>query len=167
MYEAKANAADYFIYRLTVNDTHTHKVKSVQWVDVGVSADALPSELQNAQSFMAGLVQMVRGEGLSRSGQEAITLATGYLAQAPTFRFDGINGSLNVISAVSLESYPVQYLVNVSFDCLHSGYGDRTSQVLLQVVTHHYALVGVVGGAVVSAILDGQWDELRRAYILK
>jgi hypothetical protein len=87
-------------------------------------------------------------------------LAVDFLARAPTFSFDGIAGTMNATEVVSLESYPVQYVVHISFVSAHPGCGDRTGQMLLQVLAHHEAIVRVVSGQVVSAVIDQLWDEL-------
>ena len=51
------------------------------------------------------------------------------------------------------------------FDCRHAGYGDRTGQVLAQVITPHTARVVVDQGNVASAVLDGKWDMIDQELI--
>lgn len=92
--------------------------------------------------------------------ENAETIALEWLRNAPTFSFDGIAGTMLVEDIVIMESYPVQYLVKITFDCSHAGYGDRSDLVLAQVITNHKAVVKVVDGNVVSAIIDDTWDEL-------
>ena len=70
-------------------------------------------------------------------------IALEWLRNAPTFSFDGIEGSMKVDEIVIAESYPVQYFITISFDCSHPGYGDRIDQVLAQVITSHKAVVVV------------------------
>jgi hypothetical protein len=91
--------------------------------------------------------------------QEARSLALDYLKNAPTFNFDGIEGSMEMVNMIIAESYPVQYFITISFDCRQAGYGDRTDMVLAQVITTHEARVSVVDGQIINAILDDQWDE--------
>jgi len=67
-----------------------------------------------------------------------------------------------VVETMRLESWPVQYIVVLSFESSHAGYGDRTGEVLAQVVTTHVATVKVVNGEVVQAIIDETWDELKQ-----
>ena len=92
----------------------------------------------------------------------AVKKALTFLADAPTYTFDGIPGTMVAVETVILESYPVQYVVKIIFDCRHAGYGDRTGKVLAQVITRHTARVTVVEDEVVSAILDNKWDELNQ-----
>jgi ribosomal protein S12 len=95
------------------------------------------------------------------SDEEAETLiAQHFILNAPTYAFDGIDGTLRVVETMSLESWPVQYIVVLSFESSHAGYGDRTGEVLAQVVTTHVATVKVVNGEVVQAIIDDIWNEL-------
>ena len=92
----------------------------------------------------------------------AVKKALTFLAEAPTYTFDGIPGTMEAVETLILEIYPVQYVVTVTFDCRHAGYGDRTGKVLAQVITGHTARVTVVEDEVVSAILDEKWDELNQ-----
>lgn len=91
---------------------------------------------------------------------EADEIALDFLKNAPTYRFDGIKGTLKVVEVNAAESYPVQYFITIKFDSSHAGYGDRTDQILAQVITHHTAKVLVLDGMVRRAILDAEWDEI-------
>jgi hypothetical protein len=98
--------------------------------------------------------------GIDDPDERAIEIAKQFVIEAPTFKFDGILDTITVLDVQILESYPVQYVVTITFDSKHAGYGDRTGQQLAQVITPHHAVIKVVTGEVVSAILDGQWNEL-------
>ena len=89
-------------------------------------------------------------------------LAIEWLRNAPTYAFDGIDGSMRILNTVIAESYPEQYLITITFECTHSGYGDRTDEVLAQVVTDHTAVVKVISYEVENAVIDGVWDELNQ-----
>jgi len=56
------------------------------------------------------------------------------------------------------------YVVQVSFDSGHPGYGNRTGQVLKNVITHHDMKVMVSDYGVGSAIIDGIWDEFNQKW---
>jgi len=99
------------------------------------------------------------GDPDSGSAEE---IALEFLRNGATFKFDGMEETIEVEEIRILESYPVQYIVIIRFDSRHAGYGDRTGQVLAQVVTPHSAWVKVVNGEVVSAVLDNTWDELNQ-----
>lgn len=93
---------------------------------------------------------------------EAEELAMEFVMSSPTFSFDGVLGSIKVVDIVAAESYPVQYFITVSFECSHAGYGDRTGQVLAQVITPHVMRLTVSDGWVLSAVIDGVWDEVNQ-----
>ena len=51
------------------------------------------------------------------------------------------------------------------FDSRQAGYGDRTGQMLAQVITPHEAYVTVENNVVVSAIMDAKWDMLAQSML--
>ncbi len=100
--------------------------------------------------------------GDDTTAEEAERIALEFLKGSPTFKFDGVEESIEVIDVVAMESYPVQYAFLVAFECRHAGYGDRTGQVLAQVITPHEIRIVVSAGEVRSAVIDGVWDELNQ-----
>ena len=75
-----------------------------------------------------------------------------------TFRFDGIPETLEVTSATSVGN---GWQFTVEYDSRHAGYGNRSGQILAQVITHHTAEVTVQGGlGVTKAIMDDVWDMI-------
>lgn len=97
--------------------------------------------------------------------EEAKEIALEFLTHAPTFSFDGIEGTMEILDVAIAESYPVQYFITITFDCSQAGYGDRTDMMLAQVITTHEARVVVVEGQLRSAVLDGVWDEVGQVEI--
>lgn len=92
----------------------------------------------------------------------AVELALEFVKNSPTFLFDGMSETVKVVDTIIMESYPVQYVVIIEFDSRHAGFGDRTGEVLAQVITHHRAGVKVVEGEVIVAILDDVWDMVNQ-----
>jgi hypothetical protein len=77
-----------------------------------------------------------------------------------TFRFDGIPETLEVTSTTSVGG---GWQFTIEFDSRHAGYGNRSGQVLAQVITHHTAEVTVQGGlGVTEAVMDGVWDMVNQ-----
>ena len=93
---------------------------------------------------------------------EAEEIAKRFVFSAPTFSYDGMPESFKVGDIIIRESFPPQFVVPIDFDSLHGGYGDRTEQIVTQVITPHTIRVTVVNGMVTSAIIDGKWDELNQ-----
>lgn len=95
---------------------------------------------------------------------ESQTIAQGFLLESPTFDFDGMEQTLELV-AVNTMKCPLCWEFVFAFDCGHSGYGDRTGLVLLQMITPHIARTVIMEGNVVSAILDDEWDMMQQELI--
>ncbi len=91
---------------------------------------------------------------------EAGEMAIMFLKKGPTFSFDGILGSIEVIDVIAAESYPIQYFITIAFECSQAGYGDREGQILAQVITAHEIRIALSDSVIGSAIIDNSWDEL-------
>lgn len=90
--------------------------------------------------------------------------ARDFLLGGPTFRFDGIEDSVKLLST-STGSIPGSWEFEYEFQCRQAGYGDRSGQMLAQVITDHRARIVVEQGEVIYAVLDGRWDELRQTMV--
>lgn len=91
--------------------------------------------------------------------EEAVATAKEFLANSPTYKWDGEN--MKVIEVQTLR-YPYYWSVTIEFQSRHGGYGDRTGKIVTQVITPHTARIVVKEGKVISAILDEKWDEMRQ-----
>ena len=92
-------------------------------------------------------------------------IAISFLKNSPTFKFDGIETSIEVIDSKSLERFPVLYVLEIGFTSSSAGYGDRSEGMVAQVLTDHKIVVQVENGVVVSAVIDGVWDELTQSSV--
>lgn len=90
---------------------------------------------------------------------KSLTIAENFVKNSPTFKFDGIPATFKLSDTVSVGG-GVEYIFEL--DCRHAGYGDRTGQVLAQVITHHVASVIVQNEQVISAMMDGHWDMVHQ-----
>lgn len=86
-------------------------------------------------------------------------VALSFLRTCPTFKFDGIPGTITLTRS---EEAWGSWVFIYKFQNRQAGYGDRTGMFLAQVITDHQAEVIVEQGEVKWAIIDGQWDELRQ-----
>ncbi|RDJ31278.1 MAG: hypothetical protein DWQ18_03300 [Crenarchaeota archaeon] len=103
----------------------------------------------------------------NKDEEKAIEIAQKFVRSSPTYSFDGIDGTLDLISVDVLESLPVQYHIKVAFESSQGGFGNRDGQMLTQVITPHVMSILVTEGQVISAVTDETWDELNHQYILK
>lgn len=76
--------------------------------------------------------------------------------ESPTYNFDGSDLTLTNSQELGGGSYQHTFTFNSS----QAGYGDRTGEVLAQVITPHTTVVRIENGRVVSAITDGVYDEM-------
>ena len=113
-------------------------------------------------SLVAG-VACDQGQGAVTEEQSA-AIALEFLETSPTFAYDGVAGSIEMVDAEALRC-PQCWAFEFDFECLHAGYGDRTGQVLAQVITAHTAHIVVVEGNVTAATIDGVWDMLEQEMI--
>ena len=94
-------------------------------------------------------------------GEEAaVRDAVRFLKSSPTYNFDGIPDSIRVESVERLA--PGRWRIILHFECRHSGYGDRSGLILLQVITPHRMELIIERGRVVEAVIDNLWDELHQ-----
>jgi hypothetical protein len=92
------------------------------------------------------------------SKEHSQSVAEEFVRLETTFRFDGIPETLEVTSTTSVGN---GWQFTIEFDSRHAGYGNRSGQVLAQVITHHTAEVTVQGGlGVTKAIMDDVWDMI-------
>jgi hypothetical protein len=93
--------------------------------------------------------------------EKSHSIALDYLRNSPTFKFDGIENTLKLVSTAALGKL-YSWRFDYEFQCRHAGYGDRSGQILLQVITFHKAQIVVEKGEVAYAVLDGKWNMLRQ-----
>lgn len=85
----------------------------------------------------------------SQEGSQRV--AEEFVKQEATYRFDGIPETFKVTSTTSTGN---GWKYTIGFDSIHAGYGNRTGQVLAEVITRHAAEVTVQAGKVTKAIMD-------------
>jgi hypothetical protein len=91
-------------------------------------------------------------------------IATDFLRNSPTFRFDGIENTLTMVWSGGEEELH-RWEFHYQFQSRHAGYGDRMGLVLAQVITDHEAQIVVGQGEIAHAVLDGRWDMSRQKII--
>lgn len=127
------------VYQATVLNTDL----GWQWKG-SVKADGTVTEV-------SGLKQMTK--------EESQRIAEEFLRSSPTFAFDGIPDTLKLADTSEL-SDPYSWTFVFEFESLHAGYGDRTGQVLAQVITPHQASITVEQLEIKYATIDGVWDMI-------
>ncbi len=94
------------------------------------------------------------------SQEESRDTALEFVRSESTFKFDGIPDTLKVTGTTSVDN---GWQFTIEFDSRHAGYGDRTGQMLAQVITHHVAEITVQPGlGVTKAVMDEVWDMVNQ-----
>lgn len=120
--------------------------------------------MEVTEAVMDGRWDMLAQSYVVMTEEQAGEMAGIFVRSSPTFVFDGILGTLELAETL-LPDIPNAWAFVFTFESAHAGFGDRTGQVLAQVITPHEAHVTVQNGEVVSAIMDGQWDMLAQKMV--
>jgi hypothetical protein len=104
-------------------------------------------------------------------------IAEEFIKESPTFAFDGIEESLMLTNTAAFSSKTISpgndhtsyqklgWVFTFEFDSRHAGYGDRTGQILAQVITRHVAEITVEELEITSAVIDNRWNMIHQAEI--
>ncbi|NQU96852.1 MAG: DUF333 domain-containing protein [Chloroflexi bacterium] len=112
-------------------------------------------------AVMDGEWDMLFQKGMAAQ-EESAQVAREYVLNTPTYLFDGIEGSLTLVERFDAFC-PYCWGYVFKYKSAHPGYGDRSGQVLAQVITVHEILVSTSGGAVDGATVDRQWDVVAQS----
>jgi len=107
--------------------------------------------------FSMGCITPGSEQGFTEAENKEI--AREFVENSPTYTYDDFDLAYN--QTVVLRC-PYCWAFIFEFKSRHAGYGDRTGQVLAQVITPHTASVTVVPGNMTSATLDGTWICARK-----
>lgn len=88
-------------------------------------------------------------------------LALEFVENSPTYKLDGIEDSLELVETLYPDMENAWQFV-IQFESRHAGYGDRTGEMLAQVITPHEAIITIENGAVKSAVMDSKWDMIEQ-----
>jgi hypothetical protein len=154
-YPAVEGSADYFTYNIEVNTKHfTNKI---QWTD---TSENVPKKIHLLSEKLQNIILSFIEE--NPMDIPPLSVAREFVISSPTFAFDGMEETLQVqLGSVTDETIP-KYEIHVTFDSRHGGYGDRTDKIVTEAITPHSMVVIVSDGQVISAIIDGMWDEINQ-----
>lgn len=94
--------------------------------------------------------------------EESYEIALEFLKKDPTFAFDGIEESIELIGGSGQTYCGIIISFYFEFDCKHPGYGNRTGQNLPEVITHHRAEISTESGKITFAVMDYKWDMIEK-----
>ena len=96
--------------------------------------------------------------------ESAFQAAEEYVLNSPTFTFDGIEGTLQLVETQYSDGDNSWQFI-FQFESRHSGYGDRNDQIIAEVITTHEVVIISNYDGVKSAIMDGKWDMIKQQII--
>lgn len=102
------------------------------------------------------------GQEKASTEEDSLEIAQEFVLTSPTYTYDGEN--LTHVETMTLRC-PSCWQFVFEFTSLHGGYGDRSDQVTLPVITYHRAVVTVEEGRITYAVLDSTWDMLSQETI--
>lgn len=94
---------------------------------------------------------------------ESETIARNFVQNEATFRYDGIADTLQLVNTSQLSAGRWEFIFR--YDSRAAGYGDRSGQILAQVITPHEARVAVTNYQVTRGVLDDQWDMIKQLIV--
>lgn len=100
--------------------------------------------------------------GLGMSFEESQWIAEEAVKNAPTYKFDGFDLKLEGFETLRC---PSCWEFTFSFKSRAAGYGDRSGQMVAQVITPHTTRVTVDNGKVTSIVTDSTFDEMDRRFL--
>ncbi|MGQ0606626.1 MAG: hypothetical protein ACT4OD_06755 [Candidatus Nitrosotenuis sp.] len=164
-YSSNDGSADYFSYNLILNQGIFHNEYS--WTDTSDDTPEILKELQT-KIWSTGEANIpIPTDIASYDDTEITEIAREFVLLSPTFAFDGMEDTLEFGPLAVMESFPEQYRLEAAFTSSHGGFGDRTDQMVTQALTPHIMSILISEGAVISAVTDGEWDEINNQYVLK
>lgn len=96
--------------------------------------------------------------------EESLRIAEDFLRNSPTYKYDGVEGSIKHIE--TLEAFcPYCWGFVFEFQCLNTGYGDRSNKQVSSIITRHKAHISVSQGKVDGGTIDDKWDMMTQQEI--
>lgn len=93
-------------------------------------------------------------------------IATGFVKNEATYKFDGISETFKLTGTVVLNC-PYCWEFQFGYQSRNSGYGNRTDAAVAPVLTNHSARITMEKGSIRTAVLDNTWDMITQKMSLQ
>ena len=123
------------------------------------SHDYMPNNLREIDEALLKLKRYA--EAISTDDAEA--MAEEWIMDAPTYSFDGSN--LTLADHQYNEEEPEVHILTYTFTSNHGGYGNRSDQMVTQVITNHTVEIRLYNEIVESVIIDDVWNEMTQSML--
>ena len=118
------------------------------------------------RSWCTDLSNILNSRLAETSLEESRAIAEKFVLNSPTFKFDGVEDSLQLLATHKGQN-PTCWQFKFEFQCRHAGYGDRADHTVTKISASRIARIAVKDWKVVSAIIDNQWDMIEQRLIGK
>lgn len=123
------------------------------------ASEYMPDNLKEINDALLELRQYA----LAPTEDERKEIASEWIMNAPTYSFDG--SDLEFVNYQVSDENPREAMLNYTFISNHGGYGNRSDQMIIQVITEHNIEIVLYNRNVNSAIIDGVWDEMNQVML--
>lgn len=131
-----------------------------QWVKQGEPTEPMPErECQEGEKVVSPEKKETFDQAKFDRSKEIAQKAA---ENAPTYKFDGSNLKFESSQTLLCSNC---WEFTFSFSSRHAGYGNRTGQILAQVITPHQIRVNVEDEEVVVVVTDRTFDELKGIFL--
>ena len=122
----------------------------MKWIIIAVAIAGLIAAVMVGQSCQTQYTE--------ESSRE---IAEEFVRNSSTFTYDGMEESLELAETLYPDIENAWTFV-YRFESRHAGYGERTGQMLAQVITPHEAVITVEQGKIKTAVMDEKWDMINQ-----
>ena len=148
--EGQAIVADTGTVEISLDQDGTTKTVKVD----PYSHDYMPDKLREIDEALLKLKRYAS----AISAEDAEAKAEEWIMNAPTYSFDG--SDLALADHQYKEEEPEVHILTYTFTSSHGGYGNRSDQMVTQVITNHTVEIRLYNEIVESVIIDDLWNEM-------
>ena len=134
-----------------------------EWVKQGEPTEPMPTwECEEGKKF-GGTSEEEEEQTFDQAKfEKSKQIAQEAAENAPTYKFDGFDLKFESSETLLCSNC---WEFTFSFSSRHAGYGDRTGQILAQVITPHQIRVNVEDEEIVVVVTDRTFDELNQIFL--
>lgn len=114
--------------------------------------------------IMADEVKVSEPEYQAITEENSRIIAEEFVRNSPTYEFDGIEDSLTLVETL-YPAHETKWQFVFTFQSRHAGYGDRSDEIVAEVISDHEAIITVENGEVSTAIMDEAWDMIDQEFV--
>ncbi len=139
-----------------VNCNETIPENREDWSGKRVKVDGSETE----EGIIVEKLEFLDQEEIDSTGERIQKARDWIVNNSPTYKFDGKNLQFVEERGLDLVGCENCYELEFTFTSTHGGYGDRTGEPVIQVITSHNIVVLLEDGKVTKVTTDGKFNEM-------